>query len=408
MCPSYGHALHKTRAVVRTFPYWAWNPASDLRRAMELAAPDIVVPACDRSVEHLHAVYAEARAQGAAGAHVVALIERSLGAPAAFPIVTSRYNLLAVAAEEGIRIPRMQAVSTLNDLHLWCSSEPGPCVLKIDGSWGGSGVRVIHSPAQADLAWSELRHTSHFVRACKRLIVNHDPFPLGTFISRSRRSMIVQSFISGRPANCAAFADQGELHAVIGVEAIITEGETGPARQVRIVRNAEIEGAARILARRLGISGFFGLDFMIEERTGAAYLIEMNPRITPPCYVRLGEGRDLVGASWASIAAQTPPAYPADTQCPFLSYSPVPDDDDSSAGQVYRFDLREGEPELAQELLRPFPDRTLLFRFFQILSQHKVVRAGSAAKDPNRGAMPAGRVDAHPHRTPSKDREQSR
>jgi hypothetical protein len=47
-----------------------------------------------------------------------------------------------------------------------------------------------------------------------------------------------------------------------------------------------------------------GFDFMIEAATGAAYLIEMNPRNTPICAVRLGPGRDLAEAPVARISGR--------------------------------------------------------------------------------------------------------
>jgi predicted ATP-grasp superfamily ATP-dependent carboligase len=51
--------------------------------------------------------------------------------------------------------------------------------------------------------------------------------------------------------------------------------------------------AAERLAHRLDLSGFFGLDFMIEDNTETTYPIEMNPRCTQFCHLQLGKGRDI-------------------------------------------------------------------------------------------------------------------
>ena len=63
--------------------------------------------------------------------------------------------------------------------------------------------------------------------------------------------------------------------------------------------------AASLLASRLGLSGFLGLDFVVEDGTGAPYLIEMNPRCAPPCHLQLGEGRDLVEAFAAQLSGRS-------------------------------------------------------------------------------------------------------
>jgi predicted ATP-grasp superfamily ATP-dependent carboligase len=87
-------------------------------------------------------------------------------------------------------------------------------------------------------------------------------------------------------------------------EAVATESATGPSTVVRIIHNAEMIDSATRIVKALGLSGMIGFDFMIEAATGAAYLIEMNPRNTPICAVRLGPGRDLAEALIARISGR--------------------------------------------------------------------------------------------------------
>jgi hypothetical protein len=72
-----------------------------------------------------------------------------------------------------------------------------------------------------------------------------------------------------------------------------TLGENGPASVLQIVDNAEITGTVGRMVQDLKLSGVFGFDFIIEEGTGAAWLIEMNPRATQISHLNLGPGRDL-------------------------------------------------------------------------------------------------------------------
>jgi predicted ATP-grasp superfamily ATP-dependent carboligase len=47
---------------------------------------------------------------------------------------------------------------------------------------------------------------------------------------------------------------------------------------------------------RLGLSGFVGFDFMIHAGSGQAYLLEMNGRPTPICYLALDGPTDMISA----------------------------------------------------------------------------------------------------------------
>ena len=368
VCPTPGHPLLKTRAVQQTFPYSGLHPLESLTAAIEAVDPDIIVPACDRGVRHLHKLYAQAKSRGAEGSKLAALIERSLGSPASHSIVSSRYEILALAREEGVRVPSISRVDTTEELESWQAQELLPWVLKADGTCGGGGVKIVHTPDQVQQALTQLLRTFRLARAIKRLLVNRDPFWLRSWLERTRHPVSVQSYIHGRPANCAVLCWNGRVLANIGVEVVSFFGLTGPASVVRIVDNAEMTFAAERIASRLGLSGFFGLDFMIEDGSGAAYLIEMNPRTTPPCHLRIGKGRDMPGALWAELTGQPLPEAPRVTENEMIAYFPQPDDSKNGLLHSCYQDVPNGEPELVQELLRPWPD-TLLFRLFVRLHQ---------------------------------------
>jgi biotin carboxylase len=366
ICPFPSHALMKTSAVQRIFRYSALRPLESLRAAIEAVDPDIIVPACDRSVTHLHELYALAQSRGDEMAKLAALIERSLGAPQSHSIVSSRYELIEAARKEGIRVPRSAQICNAGDLEAWRANEPFPWVSKADGTWGGNGVRIITKTEEGLSALTQLEQMDRFTRAVKRMIVNRDLFLFRPWWNRSKRSITVQSYIQGRPANCTVFAWNGQVRAMIGVEVVRSQGLTGPASIVRIVENEDMIFAAERLAARLELSGFFGLDFMIEEASGSAYLIEMNPRLAPPCHLRLDKGRDLVGALWSQLAGMPLPETQPVTRADLIAYFPHGAHEIPSSCFL---DVPASEPELMKELLNPFPDRTLMFRLVQRLSR---------------------------------------
>ena len=139
------HPLLKTSSVSRMFPYSAFRPLDSLLEAIKASAPDIVVPCCDRGVQHLHELHSRLRGLSNSQNDVVDLIERSLGPSESFPVVSSRYDLLALALQEGLRVPKTKLIRSVDDFEAWQAEQPLPWVLKSDGTWGGRGVRIANS-----------------------------------------------------------------------------------------------------------------------------------------------------------------------------------------------------------------------------------------------------------------------
>jgi len=336
--------------------------------AIEATKPTMIIPCDDRAAHHLHELYARARNSRTPGKTIATLVERSLGLPENHPIVSSRYDLLKIAREERLRVPDMHLLNAADDLEPWKVGQKLPCVLKADGTFGGRGVRIANTPEQAEQFFLELSRATTVKRALKRWIVNRDPFWLRPCSSRSRPAVIVQSYIHGRPANCAVVCWQGKVLAGIGVEVVSAQGQTGPASIVRVVDNPEMILSAERIACRLGLSGFFGLDFMIEDGSGETYLIEMNPRCTPLCHLQLGKGRDMIGALLAQLSGRPLQEAPPVTQNDMIAYFPQAWHCKSKFLQSSFQDIPHGEPDLVEDLLRPWPNRSLLFRILSKIS----------------------------------------
>ena len=361
--PAHGHPLRVTRAVGQSFSYSATNPLHCLASAIEMTKPHIVIPCDDRAVQHLHDLHSSTLAPP--GSSLSSAIENSLGAPASYSTVTARYQLLRIAREEGLRVPDTEVIAGPEHIKAWHALRGFPCVLKTDGSWGGHGVKIVHSAPQAEQVVRQLGEPLSAVRTLKRLIVDRDPFWLPTWWKAARSTVVAQSYIPGRPANCAVVCWQGKVLAGIAAEVISTQGATGSATVIKIVDGPEMLFAAERLAHRLGLSGFFGLDFVIENVTGAAWLIEMNPRITPLCHLRFGPGRDLVEALVAQLsgapARETTPVTENDVIAYFpqaLHFHP-----NAELLQSSFQDVPSDDPELIRELRRlPWPNRSTLAR----------------------------------------------
>jgi ATP-grasp domain len=354
VCPVYGHPSQNVRVVHNTFPYKPLTPIDSLADAIEATKPDIIIPCDDLGVRHLHQLQSSKRAQYASEVDIPALIVRSLGPSESYATVASRYLLLKVTREEGIPTPKTSVIDNLADLEQWHSAQPFPWVLKADRTTGGCGVRIAHTLEEARGYFSDLRRSIGLMRLIKRLILDRNLILERQWydVRRIRPTVVAQSFVRGSPANCAVVCWKGKVLAGVSCEAVSTETSTGPATVVRLVNNATMMGAARKIADRLSLSGFFGLDFVIEEGTGAAYLIEMNPRCTPPCHLRLGIGRDMIGALSEQLTGKPLSEPVAITPNNLIAYFPQALVRNSEFLSSSYHDVPEGETELIQELLR--------------------------------------------------------
>lgn len=361
LCPAKGAPLARVRGVEQIFEYSGIDPLGSCARAISSARPDIVIPCDDRGVLHLHELH-----QGAS-ADVRELLEQSLGPQATFATIAKRERILSIAREEGVRVPDTGRVDSPGDLVAWQKTHSYPCVLKSDGTFGGRGVRIVEDLLAAERAFQELRNEFAAIRTAKRYLVNRDAFWLRPFWRHVVPSIIVQDMIDGHPANCGVVCWRGKVLAGIAVEVVATTTPTGPSSIVQVVDSTEMIGAAGKIVARLGLTGFIGLDFIIEHKSATPYLIEMNARCTPICAVQLGEGRDLVSALVSQLSGHfVQPVKVTDNS--LISFFPQADESKLCAAGAF-YDVPDGEPDLVKELLSPWPERTVTFRFLNRLTE---------------------------------------
>ena len=288
VCPR-GHVLAATRAVQRVHGYSLRDPLAALATAITSGAPDFIIPCDDSAVVRLHRV-------GQRNPALQALIANCLGNPDACLEATRREALMAAARAEQIRTPESADIGSLAELEAWQQRQGLPLVLKADGTFGGTGVAIVREPGELEPAYHAVSARPGPLRILKRMLVNQDHSLLDQLRDRRSGGLIAQQYIRGRPANRAVACWRGAVLAGTSVEALDTLSATGAAILVRAIDRPEMDQAAERLVRRLGLSGLCGFDFMLEEGSGKAYLIEVNPRATPVTALALAPGRDLVAA----------------------------------------------------------------------------------------------------------------
>jgi hypothetical protein len=368
VCPD-GHPLTHVPGVERICRYAGVFSLASVQRAIHDLKPDVIVPCDDGVVVQLHALH---RLDPA----LRPVLERSLGAPASYPVVQSRIQLLALAKELGLRVPRTQRVSHPDELSAWHQQGGAIVVLKVDGESGGNGVRMCRSLDESLTAWQRLSVRSSYATAWKRLLIDRNPLTLWQHGEPGLPDVSVQEFIRGRPANSMMLCRDGVVLALISVAVVVAESAVGAATVVRVIDDERMRMAAERIAARLELSGFFGLDFMIDQ-SGEAVLIEMNPRCTQLGHFELPERGSLAGAFAASLRGEVPSRPRQPIPCQTIALFPQA----LAGGELCRpylaaahHDVPREAPELVRELELPsWPRRRWLSRLY-----HRWVRVPPA------------------------------
>jgi hypothetical protein len=362
VCPP-DHPFHFVSGISKIYPYRGMDSLQSLYEAITSAKPGIVVPCDDGVVWQLHELHrTKPELRG--------LIERSLGAASGYETVACRAKFMQIARELQLRAPETKAIESASDLREWFSTPGVSGVLKLDWTCGGKGVQFAHSLAQAEQALAKMRQPANVVTALGRWLLIHDALAYWKWQTHRRPVFTMQQFIQGRPANTMMACRDGKVLAMVTVEVLYAQSSTGTALVARFIEDVEIQTAAVRIAERLGLSGFHGLDFMIEDATGHAYLIELNPRCTQLGHLQTEMHGDLVGEFCSSFChvsslhggrpiyeetiAFFPEALFSNPECPFLKTSYV--------------DVPWEEPRLVRELMRgDWRDRGLLARLHRAI-----------------------------------------
>lgn len=359
ICP-WGHYLRYVDGIETYFPYRGIGSLRSMEQAIRESKPAMVIPCDDRVVWQLHELH-----RGCPDLRY--LIEKSLGASPGFEVIDHRAVLLETAQSIGISIPKTRQIASDGALHGWFAESSAPAVLKLDGTWAGEGVAIVRSAQEATEAFRQLSRPARLMTACKRLLVNKDPLALWSWSSRHRPSISIQQWIDGQPANSMLACWRGEVLSMVSVEVLASEGPTGAAFLVRTIEDERMIRDARLLAHELQLSGFCGLDYVIEKSTRVPYLIEVNPRCTQLGHLPLAEGRDLVSALCWKLTGQMYEVDRDSIEGRIVAFFPQAERWTARcapAETVYR-DVPQGQPGFLNELIRPaWPERRWIWRAY--------------------------------------------
>lgn len=228
--------------------------------------PRIVIPGDDQVWILLQTV-AELAPEGLPPdeyARLAALVRESLGDPAHYHTSTNKILFPAAAKALGVRMPASALVSNIQDAESFAMTHGYPVVLKLPYGFGGDGVAICADRAALTQALPRLRQS-----AVADLGAGSD-------------TLLAQAYIRGSTTYYGIAAWKGKMLAGYATDKVVGHPEPkGPACVIRYRRDPQIRDFAERLVRGFGISGLAGLECLVEERTGEAYVLEINRRVAP-------------------------------------------------------------------------------------------------------------------------------
>jgi hypothetical protein len=377
VCPP-GHPLGRTGALRQTHVYSGLAPLGSFAAAIAAAQPDIIVPGDDLATWHLQSLYRQEKDSSNKGT-ISQLIVHSLGAAESFPVVYSRSDFMALAHAEGIRAPQAEVIRNIEHLKAWISRTGFPTVLKANGTSGGDGVRIVHNIREAEAAFRRLQAPPLLARAAKRALLDQDKTLVWPSLLRRHSVVSAQAFVAGHEATSAVCCWKGSVLASLHFEVVKKASSAGHATVVRLIEKVEMAAAVEKMVRKLGLSGFYGFDFMIEAGTGNAYVIEINPRATQVGHLTLGIGRDLPAALYAAVCGKGVQPAPKATEKDTIALFPQEwiRDPQSAFLQSAYHDVPWEEPELFRHCVR---NRNKQSAWYSRVSRKQDLSAASSAE----------------------------
>ena len=307
------HALHRMSAIAASrvcSPHSGF--AGAMTKAITTLRPAMVIPGDDRAARGLYALHDRMAGRGGRGLAIARVIRRSLGDPSSFPILARKSRFADFCAAEGLPMPETVVVHGRRQFQALLACASLPQVLKLDGRWGGRGVHVIRTIAEANDAFDHLMAWRGWRSAFRRALEELSAAPLLAKIHGDAPAISLQHFVEGGLANRAVLCREGTVLAGITVASVQLGEETGPSTVVRVIDHGGINDLTARIVRRLNLSGFIGVDLVLDAAGGRPWIIELNPRPTQVCHLAFSQESDMVSA--LACALRGAPARPLPRQ----------------------------------------------------------------------------------------------
>lgn len=266
--------------------------------------PELIIPADEGALHGALAIQRSCQEiPGSLSVELCRLLARSFGGTA-----TSKQRINEIAADLGIHVPKQRVISKATEAEAFAREVGYPIVLKKENTHGGMGVLLCRNGSEIVTNFFRLQASSRFRRSVAKFGISSAarvPSFRAAISAWSGSTLIAQQYVLGRPAFRTFVANEGrELAGMVAVAERVNPTPFGASTVVSFIENADIARATKMLIRKLGITGFGGVDFLLEAGSDHAVLLELNPRVTPTAHLGSLLGVDLCAALMAELTGE--------------------------------------------------------------------------------------------------------
>ncbi|GAB4375108.1 MAG: hypothetical protein Kow0075_01280 [Salibacteraceae bacterium] len=202
--------------------------------------------------------------------------------------VHDKHSCMEFAARIGVPVPETYRIRDVYDLKTVADKTGGKVIVKFSDSFASKGLRRFAGSKE------------EFVEAYQREI---------GFSHKQNNQPVVQRLILGDLVDSTAFSVAGDAKAVLTQKRELTAWLDGGGGIVNITTDhPEIKEHTRTLLQELKWTGHIEMDWIVEEKTGKVYLIEINPKFWGTTQLTISAGLDY--PLWFCLTALgKPPKY---------------------------------------------------------------------------------------------------
>ncbi len=275
LCPS-SNLINRSAHVKRHYelPYLkSWRRfAKQLSDAMTDWQPNLILACDEQVIAALHfLIRRKLSGQKVMSDKNLQVLLDSLGSPEQFDAMIFKNETRKLALKLGLSVPEGSQVNS-KDEAVEIAQELGfPVYLKKSFSWAGLGTIECQTVAAVENAFIQLNPKKSILKDAIRSVLKREWYPKYTATE-------VQKALPGVSVMFNALAWRGQYLGGFFASREETIGNNGPSTIVKIGANIHCERSAREMVKALGITGFCAFDFMWNEKTNSAVLLECNPR----------------------------------------------------------------------------------------------------------------------------------
>ena len=198
VCPDF-HPTQTLKGLSARFPFAVFQRSKSLASAIGESQPDIIIPCDNIALGELEAL------RKSAAPPIVAVIERSIGGLGGCGALTSRVRLIEAAVEAGVRCPPTAEAPSKDSLQRWLVEHGAPAFVKLEGTFGGVGVRLVHDSQGAAAAFDALSTRPSALEALRHFLKRQEFSKALAYLGRTPITVSVQKKRRRRPRQLQCF-----------------------------------------------------------------------------------------------------------------------------------------------------------------------------------------------------------